>query len=357
MSKACTSQTRWGIAGYGDVVQRRVAPAVAATNRCVLAGIWGRNIERARATASAYGAYGTDDLSDLCGRIDVLYVATPVIAHLAVAAAACRAGCHVLVEKPLSAGLGDPLALHELAQTRRRRVGVAYYRRLMPHVQWLRREIARGRFGAPLRAAVIFSSPFDPADGDPKAWRLDRRQAGGGVLADAGSHRLDLLAFLFGPPSTLEARFANVTDRDCERLAQVQLGWGCGLRADLVADWGSAAADRLELIFEGAHLVLEPLDCGTIQVRPLRGERDELAFAVAANSHQPLIEDFDDAVRSEQEPVCTLRDGLCVDRMLAAAFESSAAERRISLRGWLGAVPDTGGTHVAVGGPGPSSRA
>jgi predicted dehydrogenase len=148
-------------------------------------------------------------------------VATPVSSHLKIATAAASEGCHVLVEKPLSVGLEEVGRLESFARSNGIRIGVGYYRRLMPAVGWLKEKIKAGAFGEPREASVRFSVPFAPSPADPKAWRYDRAVAGGGVLADAGSHRMDLLSVLFGRPARLAATFSDFTAHDCERSAKV----------------------------------------------------------------------------------------------------------------------------------------
>ena len=75
------------------------------------------------------------------------------------------------------------------------------------------------------------------------AWRYDRATAGGGVLADAGSHRLDILSILFGPPVSLIANFLDVTAGGCEPTAQVSLAWRDGLIAQLDVAWRAQRQD------------------------------------------------------------------------------------------------------------------
>nr|WP_247320882.1 Gfo/Idh/MocA family oxidoreductase [Bradyrhizobium sp. 21] len=343
MSKAFTSSLRnrsidasrqpfrWAIAGYGDVVQRRVAPAILAGENVVLAGIWGRTLARASETAVRFGTVATDAIAPLCDSIDALYVATPVSSHMELATLAAGAGCHVLIEKPLSAGLGQVSPLAQLARSKSLCIGVAYYRRLLPAVRWLGEEIRSGRFGRSRSALVQFSMPYTPSPNDPMVWRYDRMIAGGGVLADAGSHRLDILSILFGPPVSLIARFLDVTAGGCERAAQVSLAWQDGLVAQLDVAWRAHHQDRLEIEFESAGLVLDPLDGGTAQISWRDGRTDWLELPGSPNLHEPLVRDFELAVRNQHAPACDLSGGILVDRMLAAAAISNSTGSAVRL--------------------------
>ncbi|MEU3164641.1 Gfo/Idh/MocA family oxidoreductase [Streptosporangium sp. NPDC006930] len=305
---------RWGIAGYGDIVRRKALPALLSLGETVTC-VWGRDATRARAICEEFGfspggsgAFGTSDYTELLDAAEVVYVATPVAAHLPLAIAAARAGLPVLVEKPLGGAAPELAGAH---------AGVAYYRRLAPALGCVR-EILRGR--AVHRAIVEFSSPFDPGPDDPRLWRTDPALSGGGVLADVGSHRLDLLCWLLGEPAVTAAWTGRPFDLGAERLARVELAWPSGTTAGLEAAWRPGARhDRLRLFFDGGHLELDPLDSGTVR-GIVGGVAVDEFLPPPPNPHLPLMADFARSVRNGTDPVCTVRDADTVDRLIATAY-------------------------------------
>ena len=73
---------------------------------------------RAASRAEEHGAEGVADLDAFLPGLDAVVVATPATSHAEIATAALKAGCHVLVEKPLALTLGDADALIALAAAR-----------------------------------------------------------------------------------------------------------------------------------------------------------------------------------------------------------------------------------------------
>ena len=325
------ARLRWGIVGYGDVVIRRVAPAIMSCRTAHLVAIAGRNLATARIVAERFGAeLGTDDIDRLLDCVDAVYVATPVATHLRFATCAIERRLPVMIEKPLCAGLGDLGAFaHAIAHTDVP-VGVAYYRRVGPAFRWLAHKVAQCAFGRFVRADVVHSFPFNPPVHDPKAWRLQRELAGGGVLADAGSHRLDLLCALFGLPSTVASRMEDFTAGNCERRALVELRWRDGAQARLDLSWDNHSCDRFGLTFQDAEIVLDPLDAGRIECRR-GGEISIIACDGPRNAHAPLIEDFQLALRHGGSPACGTAAGLTVDGLIVAAREASDTGRVVAL--------------------------
>lgn len=362
---------RWGIAGYGDIVRRKALPALLSLGETV-ACVWGRDAARAQATCEEFGisrdgssgAFGTSDYTALLDVAEVVYVATPVAAHLPLAIAAARAGLPVLVEKPLggtapgrdprgpvpasatahaedayprgtvpgrttgrdprgtvpasaTAHTGDAYHRGTMAELATAHAGVAYYRRLAPAPGRVR-EILRGR--AVHHATVEFRSHFDPGPDDPRLWRTDPAISGGGVLADIGSHRLDLLCWLLGEPVVTGARTGLPFDLGAERLAGVELAWPSGGTAALEAAWTPGARqDRFRLSFDGGHLELDPLDSGTVR-GIVDGAAVEEFLPPPENPHLPLMADFARSVREGTEPVCPVGDAEVVDRLIADAY-------------------------------------
>ncbi|WP_338932094.1 Gfo/Idh/MocA family oxidoreductase [Streptomyces netropsis] len=291
---------RWGVAGYGDVVTRRVLPALAESGE-VVAYVWGRDAGRAARTAAAHGAAGGgDDTDRLFTGVDAVYVATPVIAHVPLAARALGAGRHVLVEKPLAGALGGGAVLAAQALAARRCAGVAYYRRLGPAARWLRSALRDGAS----RIRVDFRAPFDPGPEHPMRWRTDPAVAGGGVLADAGSHRLDLLLGALGRPTRVGSRVDRRFAAGCERRARLTLEWPSGVTAECRFEWAEGAVrDRFEAVAAGRSYARDPLDAGAVP-----------------NPHVPLIADFVTAAGEGRAPVCPVAEAALVDEVIAAAL-------------------------------------
>lgn len=293
---------KWAVAGYGDVVVRRVIPALREAGEEV-SGVWGRNQLRADAVAARWEIpVATTDLSDLLGEVDAVYVATPVVAHVPVALAAVSAGRHALVEKPLAGAL--PAEVESLAAEAGKRgvtTGVAYYRRLNPELVALRKNLASQEVR---HIEIDFRFPFDPAPEDPMRWRTDRSVAGGGVLADAGSHRLDLLCWLLGPPEGVEGQVFDLFPGGAERTAALRLHWRSGTIATCRFTWSAGEpTDRMTITTGDGTTVRDPLDAG-----------------LAANPHTPLVADFASAVRESAHPVCPLPDASTVDAVIGAAL-------------------------------------
>ncbi|MEW2389134.1 Gfo/Idh/MocA family oxidoreductase [Streptomyces venezuelae] len=309
---------KWGIAGYGDIVTRRVLPALHALGE-EPAALWGRDPHRAARTAEHHGvARSGADVDVLLDGVDAVYIATPVVRHVPLARAVLAAGLPVLVEKPLAGGLGTGDTL----DTAGRCAGVAYYRRLAPAVRRLREELDRW---TPDLVEVYFRCAFAPGPDDPMRWRTDPALSGGGVLADAGSHRIDLLLHLFGRPHELTARLGDRFPRGAERRAELTLGWPSGTRAHCLVEWGNGPpVDRFRLTGGGRTLTLAPLDAGRIDAPP----GPPLLLPPPANPHQPLLADFAVAVAAGREPVCPVAEGRLVDDVIAAAERSDAAGGR-----------------------------
>jgi predicted dehydrogenase len=125
---------------------------------------------------------------------DAALVCTPDEAKPAVLRYLLANGKHVLVEKPLLAP--DPATLNDLAAIARDMGTVcytAYNHRFEPHVIRLQEIIESGQLGK-IYLARFFYGNGTARDVQQSPWR-DR---GLGVLADLGSHLLDLSRFLLG---------------------------------------------------------------------------------------------------------------------------------------------------------------
>ena len=130
--------------------------------------------------------------------VDIVHVCTPNYLHREQLEAAIRAGKHIYCEKPLCATRDEAESLAALLADYRGVSHMTFHHRYFASVELARDLIAQGKLGRILefRGAYLQDSHVD--ENRPIRWK-NERAAGGGALADIGSHLIDLADWLVGP--------------------------------------------------------------------------------------------------------------------------------------------------------------
>jgi 1,5-anhydro-D-fructose reductase (1,5-anhydro-D-mannitol-forming) len=280
----------WLVAGVGDITRKRVLPAILAEPRSRLAGI----VTRDPAKAEPYGVKSWGDLASALAGSDAtaVYIATPVFMHAAQTVEALRAGRHVLCEKPMALNYDEALAMQRASEDTRCTLGIAYYRRMYPKVDRARELIEAGVIGRPVFAEATAHDWFNPL-GTSRAWLADPKQSGGGPLRDIGSHRIDLMNYLFGKPINAIGRMTTlVQPLEVEDNATVTIEYEGGVRGVVDVRWHSRVVrDEFRVRGTDGEIDLSPLN-GPELVHPGGVER----IAAPENLHYPCVEDFVSAI-------------------------------------------------------------
>src|SRR5882762_11891568 len=196
----------WIVIGIGDISIRRVIPGIQSETRSRLYGLVTRDLVKAAPFDTRAWTTLDEALSDPA--VQAVYVATPVFLHAPHTIQALRAGKHVLCEKPMAMNETEARSMLRTASETGKTLGVAYYRRSYPKVQRARELLDAGAIGTPVFAELTCHDWFDGRDSS-RAWLVDPVRAGGGPLFDIGSHRIDLLNFLFGQPQRVSGQLSN----------------------------------------------------------------------------------------------------------------------------------------------------
>ena len=280
----------WLVVGVGDITRKRVLPAILAEPRSRLAGI----VTRDPAKAEPYGVRSWSDLDSALAASDatVVYVATPVFLHAPQTIAALRAGRHVLCEKPMALNYAEALAMQQASEDTRYTLGIAYYRRMYPKVDRARELIEAGVIGRPVFAEATSHDWFNPL-GTSRAWLADPKLSGGGPLRDIGSHRIDLMNYLFGKPINAIGHMTTlVQPLEVEDNATVMIEYEGGVRSVVDVRWHSRVVrDEFRVRGTDGEIDLSPLN-GPELVHPGGVER----IAAPENPHYPCVEDFVNAI-------------------------------------------------------------
>jgi predicted dehydrogenase len=298
----------WLVVGVGDITTKRVIPGILAETRSRLAGIVSRNPGK----AAPYGCrvWTTLETALADGGFDAVYVASPVFLHAPQTIASLRAGKHVLCEKPVAMDHAQACTMVDAAEECGRVLGVAYYRRLYPKLLRAKELLAAGAIGTPVLAEINCHGWFHPESLLHRAWLFEPAMAGGGPLYDIGSHRIDVLNFLFGRPRRATGLLSNVIHGIAvEDAATVMIDYECGTRGVVDVRWHSRVErDEFRIIGTDGAMALSPLNSPLIEWPGGREERP-----AHENVHFPCIEDFVSAAGEGREPACPGREAILTD--------------------------------------------
>jgi len=239
------SPRRVALIGFGAAGSFFHAPFIASTPGLLLTTIVTRDPARAAQARAEYpGVVIRERPADVwaaSAEVDLVVVAAPNSAHVSLATEAVQAGLPVVVDKPIAVTSAEARRLVALARERNVMLTVFQNRRYDGDFQTLRRLIADGTLGEPVR----FESRFERWRLVPKpGWRESGApEEGGGLLMDLGSHLIDQALQLFGPVASLycelDRRRPGVSVDDD---AFVALTHASGVRSHL---WMSVLASQL----------------------------------------------------------------------------------------------------------------
>ena len=274
--------------------------------------------------ASAYANY-KDLLAD--SSVDLVSVCLPHSLHRDVALSAIAAGKHVLVEKPLAMDVGECDEIIDAAASSGLVVGVQHNQLFYPAHRRARELIETGELGRILHIRLRLG-----IGGKYGGWRADPALAGGGLLHDAGVHRLYLAPYFGGAIDKVIA-LTDGTATAAEDHAVVALRFASGALGVIDVNYHCPAGmfdDSIEIVgteaalyVSGCEAEFEGFRTGPA-LRRYDGEWHEEPVDPGnwADSVSESIGAFVSAVQAGSEAPATLADGRRVLELIAAAHDS-----------------------------------
>jgi predicted dehydrogenase len=308
-----------------------------------LAAVVDVDFARAREVAARFGARAYEACEELDGQIDLASVVVPTLHHHAVASFLLERGVAVLVEKPMTATLGQAQSLAALARARGVCLQVGHVERFNPALRAARRFALEPRFIEAHRLA-----PFSFRSTDV------------GVVHDLMIHDLDIVLHLIRSPLKEVRAVGGALLSPHEDIASARLEFADGAVANLTASRVSLAPMRRTRVF--SRDVFLSLDFGRKYAFLARRPRDldarlaaqwariaatppEELPAVAAAAFRDLIE-VEELALDDEEPlqaelasfVRAVRTGsapeVSADEALRALEAADAVLEQIRSRRW-----------------------
>lgn len=268
------------------------------------------------------------------GDISVIDICLPHHLHAPYAFQAIEAGRHVLLEKPMAMSVAECDRILATADTAGVSVGVSHNQLFYEPHRRLAQMLDAGELGdlRAIRARLAIGGKYG-------AWRSDPEQAGGGLLMDAGVHRVYVLERLGGPIRAVSA----VMDRPGgEDLYSILLEFESGAIGTIDATYHGPPGlfdDQIEVV--GTEAIAHVTGCealfeGFAAGSALRVWRDGTwtehdSANDWAGSVKASVDAFCSAVIHGEEPPVTGADGRRIVSIIEAVYVSAREGRRVEI--------------------------
>jgi len=328
--------TKWGLIGASTIAREWVISAIRATGGEVVS-VMSTNAERGKEYAEAQGiAKSVTTLEELVNDpdIDAVYISTTNELHRDQALAAAKAGKHILCEKPLAMSLNDARAMVQAAKDAGVVMATNHHLRNAATHRAMREAIKAGRIGTPLSARVFHAVYLPP---HLQGWRLDKPEAGGGVILDITVHDADTLRFVLDSDPVEAIAFAQAGGMGKAGLEDAVMGvlrFENGVIAQFHDGFTTKFAETgLEVHgAEGSLIgrnVMTQRPIGTVTLRDASGEQD--LPLDARNLYETALATFHAAIAGNGKPSATGEDGVWSLASGLAVVEAARTGRTVKI--------------------------
>ncbi|MFL6438289.1 MAG: Gfo/Idh/MocA family protein [Terriglobales bacterium] len=344
-----------GFTGGGNITETHIRAAAEAGLQ--IAAIYGTNEQKLARLAHTYRGTAYSDFDQFLAHkpMNMVMIGSPSALHAEQGIAAAEHGLHVLVEKPIDTSTKRADALIDAARRSRVKLGVIFQDRLKPDILRLKEWIDSGKLGKPMlvEASVKWYRPPEYYSGS--RWRGTLAFDGGGALINQGIHTVDLLVYLLGDVTRVQATAKTAlhsieSEDTCVATLEFANGAIGVLHATTAAYPGYAR--RLEITGSEGTVRIEHDRITKIDLRKdVEADGLEIEHAselgdqnASANSpvvgdvrgHQRIVEDFISAIETGRNPVCDGEEGrrslAIVESIYRAARTGAAVVMRADAR-------------------------
>ena len=322
---------RWGIIGCGNVAEYKSGPPLYQTPGSELIAVMRRDATKAADFAQRHGArrWYTDAAALIADAdVNAIYIASPHALHATQVKLAAEAGKIVLCEKPVGISTADAQACVDVCRTHAVSLSVPYYRRYWPIVRKMRELLNDGVIGRVVAARVQLADYFA---GDPdRPWLTSRASSGGGALANAGSHWVDLIRYLLGDIVSVSAHCSShASGFETEDTIVVQLETVEHALVSLSITLQSPInTNEFDISGTKGRLRAVSLSDGQLILDRVGKEPQIFALPRSRFAHAEFIAELVDRLRADQPVPVPGEEAVAVWRIMEAAYRSCATGTR-----------------------------
>lgn len=313
-----------GLIGGGNISETH-ARAARAIPDVRIAAVYGTNAEKISRLCRESGGTPYSDFEKFLAHrpMELVAIGSPSGLHAAQGIAAARRGLHVLSEKPLDISVERADALIAEASKAGVKLGVFFQDRSKPDILCVKNAMDSGALGRPILADARVKWYRPPEYYAKSRWRGTLALDGGGALINQAVHTLDLMLWIFGEVTSVQAMSrTSLHAMEAEDTLTALLEFASGALGVLQATTSvfPGYPRRLELTGSEGTIIIEQ---DRLLSADLRNPSAQLLLGSQADSnasssspvvsdprgHQAVLEDFLRSIRTNTEPRCNGQEG------------------------------------------------
>ncbi len=274
----------------------------------------------------------TDLEAALAHRPDAVIIANPTALHLDVAIPAAKAGCSILMEKPISNDLDRIDELTAALEAGGGRLLMGFQFRFHPGLKAVRRLLDEKAIGRPLFVRAHWGEylpGWHPWEDYRKSYSA-RSDLGGGVVLTL-CHPLDYLRWLFGEVKKVSAVSGKISDLeiDVEDFAEIGLEFENNVHASVHLNYFQRpAVHDLEILGTQGTIRWDNADGAVSYYQADTGNWQTIPAPDGFDRNDLFLDEtrhFISMVKKEVEPVCNLMDGIQDLKLVQSVYQASQA--------------------------------
>lgn len=263
-------------------------------------------------------------------------VANPTVMHIPVALDAAKAGSHLFLEKPVSDTMKDIEELEEIVKQKDLILQVGFQFRFHPLLLKIKRLLEEKAIGPVVSVQSKWGEylPLWHPGEDYRQSYSAKKDLGGGVILTL-CHPFDYLRWLFGDVisvSAFEGRTGGL-EIDVEDTADILLNFKSGVTGNVHLDYIQLPAEHsLRIIGQSGVIYLNFTD-GVVKWYS-KGRWKKYQVPKSFDRNELFINEmrhFIACITKNEQPLCTLDDGIAALKIALAAKKSAREERMIKL--------------------------
>ena len=284
--------------------------------------------------------------------IDLVDICTPHYLHHKMTIEAFDAGKDVILEKPIAMNLAEASEMIEKAEKTRNRFFVALNHRFVPEHFKIKKLLSENVIENPFFCLATCIGNEYLRMNDPDHWKGSWVQAGGGALADTGTHFIDLMHYFFGQPTAISTTLKKLViepDNKADDCSLVTFEFHDKMMMQVIILYVASSepwTETYDIYGRNASLHLTSMHKKNIFENILSITKDKKREIIntddffdaslpysswGSDSWTNAINHFIDCLKNDKEPIVTPEDARKALQTILTTYESSRKGMRITL--------------------------